>query len=35
MEVVKLRQGRIDALISIEDDGISSQPCARIQEINN
>lgn len=35
MAVVKLRQEFIDLLISIEDDEKSSQPCARIQEIND
>ena len=33
MEVVKLRQGRIDMLMCIEDDEISSQLFARIQEM--
>ena len=33
MEVVKLRQGRIDMLMCIEDDGISSQLFACIQEM--
>lgn len=35
MEVVKLRQGRIDMLISIEDEEILSQPFACIQGIND